>query len=295
MSAWRHWLLVAYASAACAPTFEDQPYLVERPRVLAVVVEPPEARPRAELSLTPTIAGRGAASSLSFRFCTSPPSPGDPRAVSPRCLEQAGVPLESGGGRAVGTLPADACSRFGPNPVGGQQPRDADATGGFYQPIVVDGVGPTAVAFVRVLCPLSDTPVALARELQTTYTPNENPHGFRLEQERGGAWQALGALRAGEPAALRVVWDEDAREPYVWLPPDGRRLEPRREALRLSWFVSAGALREATTGRAEADDAFESPNLFTPPPGASSVELWVIVRDDRGGSAVLHESLAIGE
>ncbi|MEO5769647.1 MAG: hypothetical protein ABIS92_14945, partial [Polyangia bacterium] len=69
-----------------------------------------------------------------------------------------------------------------------------------------------------------------------------------------------------------------------------RTLVDTREALRVSWFTTAGEYLHDRTGRASEDRELSSENSWTAPvmggaPGASgSVHFWVVLRDSRGGS-----------
>lgn len=73
-------------------------------------------------------------------------------------------------------------------------------------------------------------------------------------------------------------------EPYVHFDPLSRKLKDRREAMRLSWFASAGEFEHDRTGRSEAEAGDrESDNRWTAPATRGDVRLWVVLRDDRGG------------
>jgi hypothetical protein len=73
-------------------------------------------------------------------------------------------------------------------------------------------------------------------------------------------------------------------EPYPYLDPIGRALVQRREAMRVSWFASAGTFEHDRSGRPEADAGSPfSDNAWTAPSEAGDVRLWVVLRDDRGG------------
>lgn len=84
-------------------------------------------------------------------------------------------------------------------------------------------------------------------------------------------------------------------ENYVWLPPDATQLESRREGLRISWFVSAGSVATATSARGEHEPDDDSGNTFNAPADTGSHEVWAIVHDDRGGTAVVHQSIDVRE
>jgi hypothetical protein len=74
-------------------------------------------------------------------------------------------------------------------------------------------------------------------------------------------------------------------EPYVYFDPQNRALTDRREAVRVSWFANAGHFDHERTGRAESDASSNtSDNPWTAPDDSLDVWLWVVIRDDRGGT-----------
>ncbi|HEX2691338.1 MAG TPA: hypothetical protein VHN14_32215 [Kofleriaceae bacterium] len=65
---------------------------------------------------------------------------------------------------------------FGPEtPPGNFRPRDADATGGYYQPVRVDVDGLLALGLSRITCKLATAPSAVAHEYDVSYVANQNP------------------------------------------------------------------------------------------------------------------------
>jgi hypothetical protein len=72
-------------------------------------------------------------------------------------------------------------------------------------------------------------------------------------------------------------------EPYLALDPVDHTLASRREAIRVSWFATDGSFEHERTGRAETDHASTSDNRWTAPRAHGVVQLWVVIRDDRGG------------
>lgn len=279
--------------AACAPTLTDDTTLVVAPRVLAAVAEPPEAHPREAVQVSVLVAPavRGGAPQLAF--CTTPAAVGDPRPVSDACLTEKGVPLSVAGLTATGLVPADACARFGPDPVSSDdRPRDPDDTGGFYQPIRITLFDATSVESVRIECALPDAPADLARQLADRYVPNQNPGEPALERKTPDGWQRLDTVTAGESVSLRVRWDAASREKYVYLPPDGAALVNRVEAIGVSWFSSGGSFADAVTGRAEEDAGNDTTNSFVAPP-SGPLTMWIVLRDSRGGSVFLTRSVHV--
>ena len=59
----------------------------------------------------------------------------------------------------------------------------------------------------------------------------------------------------------------------------------RHETMRVSWSATAGTFGEDHTGRTESQFAKTSTdNTWTAPDVAGRVVLWVVLRDDRGGT-----------
>jgi hypothetical protein len=73
-------------------------------------------------------------------------------------------------------------------------------------------------------------------------------------------------------------------EQYVWFDPVARTVSLRREAIRVSWFTTAGTLDTDTGGLAEDEaDRADTDNAWTAPSEAGEARIWLVVRDDRGG------------
>jgi hypothetical protein len=286
----RFWLPALIATvAACTPELDDRPFSIERERLIAVLLEPPELRPGAELRVTPVLAGRQRGSTTpSYHFCAAPPPPADPRSIAEACLTDTRLSLSLEGESARGDVPPEACARFGPDPTGSDfRPRDPDETGGFYQPLVSLGFGEPSVAELRLLCPLPDVPIDLSRAYSERYQPNHNPEGLRLEQAQGEEWHPLSSARGGERLRIRVAWSESARERFVWLSADGAALVDRIEAFRVAWFVTDGNVDQAGTAVSESEPDNQSENTFEAPEQAGTVQLWAVVHDSRGGTAAV--------
>lgn len=62
------------------------------------------------------------------------------------------------------------------------------------------------------------------------------------------------------------------------------RLVERREAVRVAWYATGGELDEPRTGRAEGDAETTTDNTWVAPSEPGRVYLWLVVRDDRGGT-----------
>jgi hypothetical protein len=57
-----------------------------------------------------------------------------------------------------------------------------------------------------------------------------------------------------------------------------------RESMTVSWFTSGGSFDSDSTGRDSTDLTTSSDNGWTAPATAGTVHLWVVLRDDRGGT-----------
>lgn len=287
------WLLACLA-LACRPGFDESPGLVEGPRLLAVVAEPAEARPGQAVTFRPFVAvpeGQPV-DPMSWSFCQSPKPPADDNVVGRSCLLEPGLPLAWDGSLAQGTLPTDACARFGPDPPPGDaRPRDPDTTGGFFQPVIVRAFGEAWAHSQRVSCALPSAPADVARAFAASYRPNRNPAPPSLEARSGDRvldWNAL--PRGAGRVAIYARWPAEDAEIYLWWNPEIRSLHERRESMRLIWFVNAGRLDVGSTGPDEgapaAEAVGESANGWQLPLTPGVYSLWVVLRDARGGAGV---------
>ncbi|HWU85797.1 MAG TPA: hypothetical protein VN253_00875, partial [Kofleriaceae bacterium] len=187
-------------------------------------------------------------------------------------------------------LPADACVRFGPEvPPGNFRPRDPDPSGGFYQPLRVDvdaDAAPALIAFglSRITCKLPNATADLARQYEQRYVANRNP---TLDEPAVPA-----AVPAHSAVELAASWPKDSAEPYLYFDQLAQALVPRREAMRLSWFATAGALDVDATAVGEDDPATRVTTTWhTPAPGPAT--LWFVLRDSRGGVATRAVSITV--
>jgi len=209
---------------------------------------------------------------------------------------------------------------------------DPDSTGGFYQPIVL-GLGdadeePTLAA-VRIQCGAANLPQEEAIELNQGYRPNENPAIAALELRVDDAvievsddapvtvpagasvewtvrWTECpaenacgdGLCTAGEnPTDCREDCQTDARgctgaERYLDTDLETRTVIESTEALRVGWYATTGGFALAQTG---AEGELETANGWTAPEASGPVQVWVVLRDDRGGVAYRSVQVQVGE
>lgn len=305
-----HILMLSLAGAGCVPDLDDDVSLVGDARVLAIVAEPPEAREGGTVRLGVLVAGSaepGIQPLLSFCHARKPLSELGP--VAPECLEDGSPELTplGRGESVVGVIERDACSVFGPRrptaeagqPAG--RPVDPDSTGGFYQPVLAALPGqPSTLGGVRLDCGLPGADRDQLIDYNERHRPNRNPALSSVEVFRDGAYLGIAeatplAVSAGVPVELRAVWEVcsggpdgmtpaeecGGAEPFVMLDPESLTVVERSEVLIASWYATAGAFEEPRTGPDGA--APSSLNTWTAPASPGPVELWVVLRDGRGG------------
>jgi hypothetical protein len=211
-----------------------------------------------------------------------------------------------------------------PDPKPGEpsgRPVDPDPTGGFYQPVLA-WLGSTAVlGAVRLGCPLRD--IDFNRRYRPNENPALTALDAVRGDGSVLAFEADEpvTLGAGERIRLRASWvacpavdacgdgicgpdeaqttcvdsGDDCAAPrgctgaerYVYFDGLAQSVTDRFEALSVSWYATDGTFDAPRTGGsadAGADGGPGSSNGYVAP-GAGTVELWAIVRDDRGGTA----------
>lgn len=271
--------------------------LITSARVIAVRGEPPEAKPGEEVTYEVLVASPEGTLSpkAAWAFCAAAPPLADNSSVSDACLGDAEVrPIQGAGATATATTPKDSCSLFGPDvPPGGFRPRDADVTGGYFQPVRVRAAGQTAFGMERVTCNLADAPVDAVKEYQSRYTPNRNPVIARLTASSVSGAADPKAFHAGEAVTFTLGWKAEDAETYPLFDRASQSVVDRREALRVSWFATAGRFESDRTGRDESDMATSTDNIWTAPEEATTVLLWAVLRDSRGGMSYTSLSVEV--
>jgi len=285
----RAFIVAIAALAACQPDLGPSDTLVTTPRILAIKAEPADAKPNTAATYTALVASpdaAGDAASIVWRFCIAPKPLTENNSVSSECLDDASLVAAGTGSAVTAKTPAKACAFFGPDtPPGGFRPRDADVTGGYYQPLRADGADiPTVFYLARILCNLADAPVDVATEFAKTYTPNQNPHLGPLVARVEGALSPLDAIPAGARVELEASWPAEDAETYAYFDRASQTLVSKRESMRVAWFASDGTFDTGSTGRAEDDFASDVQNGWVAPPRAGAVRLWLVLRDSRGGT-----------
>ena len=268
----------ATGSAGCNNPLDQRLAIIDAPRVLAVIADPAEARPGAQVSYTAVVASPEGpvAATPRWAFCVAPKPPTEDNAVSDGCLDYAHLVVLGTQPSVTAALPADGCLQFGPEtPPGNFRPRDADPTGGYYQPIRADLDDLLAFGLSRITCKLATAPSAVAHDYDLSYVANRNP---MLDPP------ALTRVAPDTDVTLTASWPADAAETYLYYDPLSQALVTRREAMRLSWFSTGGTLTVDASAVAETDPSTSvSTTWHTPASGAAY--LWLVLRDSRGGIA----------
>jgi len=281
------WLLLL---AGCQDALDQRLAIVASPRMLAVASEPPEVMPGQAATLSALVAApTGPLVAMpTWALCAAPKPPTEDNAVADGCLADAVIQLGTSP-IVTAPIPADACRTFGPDVADpGFRPRDADATGGYYQPIRAEmrNLDP-AFGFTRITCNLANAPGDVAQQYKTTYVANANPTLLPLALDgvvlpTDGITPAF--VTADHDVTLVASWPAEASESFLYYDPDSQRLITRHETIKVSWFATAGALDVDASAVDETSTATSvTTNWHTPTAGPAW--LWLVLRDSRGGVA----------
>lgn len=276
-------LAAIIAVTACNSPLDQRLAIVREPRVLAITSEPAETKPGQMVTYTALVASPDGpiAASPSWALCTAPKPPTEDNAVADPCLGDFALIDLGTSSTATATLPSVACIQFGPDvPAGGFRPRDPDSTGGYYQPVRADtGVADLAFGFTRITCNLPAATGDVQRQYQTEYVANQNPTLLPPMLS-----VAVDQVTAHADVTLTASWPAEAAERYLYYDPSSQTLVMRREAMRVSWFATGGAIDVDASAVAEDDDATLVSTVWHAP-GAGPAWLWIVLRDSRGGIA----------
>jgi hypothetical protein len=263
---------LALVGTGCEPDTDLPRTFIDGPRVLAIKAEPPSVPPGGSTTVTTLIVGTGGATpTVSWARCRRAPRPGE--AINPDCVDtaQADFLEPIGEGTTITTtMPDVMASDLG-------QP---DATGSVYLPLIarVTVAGETLIATYRL-------------RFQSDGDANHNPvlTGL-LRVDAAGTAIPLDAaapptVRAGDRVTLQIAVADGSVETYP--PPLGGAAVP--EMLRTSWFSTAGKFTEERSEGPQASTVLELDSLL-PAPG-NAIELFSVIRDDRGGTDYVQRTL----
>lgn len=277
----------------CSNDFDPASYLAPGSlRVLGVVADPPEAAPGGTSTLTVITPDLPAMPTYDWIVCTQPPPPGT-SAVDPLCFEaDMGdflVHVAGNGPSATVTMPADA----GPSTLG-----IPDAGLGLYQPVIARATMGSATL---------DTEYGL--RLAVPGYPNHNPTiasaslvGEPLDAspmtvtELSADPAAPTPVAAGSEPTLRLTLTPDSFESFLQIggtPPDVTTMTATEQP-RFFWYADAGIFTNDTTGADQPDTQLKLDDAKHHPPRAGDViNVFVVVHDDRGGTASTHRYLVV--
>ena len=285
---------------SCRPDFGERESFVDRAQVLAVRIDPPEAKPGELVTATLLVAspaGPIESPPASWAFCATPKLLTENGSVSAACLAAGVVAIGEGDGAVSSTLPPTGCFDFGPETQSAEvRPRDADVTGGYFLPIrarvrAVSGAEPiTAFGFARLGCNLPNAPADAVVAFRAHYKSNVNPALLPVEARLDGATTplALDQVPRAAHVVFRASWKPEDAETFAVFDVGSQTVVTRRESLRVSWFTTAGSFDRDRTGRT-GDEGNEpesfTDNTWTAPDDARAAQLWLVLRDARGGVA----------
>jgi hypothetical protein len=262
--------------------------------VLAIKAQPPETPPGQKSMLTAlTVDTMGRPLDIGWSECLLPPLQG--QIVNPDCLlgpaASSRRPLGSGPQLEV-TMPAmDSVQSLGL----------PDATGGVYLPLIaqVTAGSDTLVASYRLR--LGTGSPANQNPMLTGVFTVVAPEAGAADAGSPGAGEVVTALdpatppvvHSGDQLTLRASFAPGSAEAYQIQDPRGNAgtIMPRgvTETLTLSWFATAGSLSEGSSGVERPDQVLKLDQHL--PPGGTAIDLWVVGRDERGGTDYVHRTL----
>ena len=286
-------------SAGCEAALDQRLAIVHDPRVLAIVAEPAEALPNTPVTYTALVASPDGpvAATPSWAFCIAPKPPTEDDVVVPGCLAGDQIVSLGTAPTVTGTLPKDGCLLFGPDtPPGGFRPRGADASGGYYQPVRAVVGDADAFGLSRITCKLPNAPADASRDYQTMYMANANPTLLPLAlADASGAVVAATAVPADADVTLTAAWPAEAAEAYVSYDPGAEKVVPRREAMRVSWFATDGALPvdASAVDEPDATSVTRVTTTWHTPAAPGAAWLWLVLRDSRGGIATQEIAITV--
>ena len=214
------------------------------------------------------------------------------------------------------------------------RPVDPDSTGGYQQPVRVrfaSGATDGYAAYgIRITCGLAGATREQTADFTERYHRNENPAIEGIEATAEGALSGDALADGGEVTVapgvrmrFEVRWPACARddacgdsvcgasesrricpsdcetprgcagaETYVLYDRIAQHVTTAREHLRVAWFATGGTFEQERTD--STGDANETENVWIAPSASSTVTVWLVLRDDRGGTSWQHAIVHVG-
>ena len=287
-------ILFILATACALPDF-TQEWLVDRTRVLAIQAEPPEAASGQLVTLSALVVDPNGEPEAAWVACTMPVdcpdfeavqslAAADTSAMSAEELAAWQADAAAAGflGFGAGLSPTLVVSGVGAPPgdtgipdTGLRDTADTASTDsgsvsmGSELVLIVDAlpVG-KALGDVTLGDPKATEVASKGLTVSDSATPNQNPGVASLTVDGDDA----ATVSRGSSASLKATLTDGSAESY--LDEDG---ETQTEEPTVSYYVAAGSLMQSS---AAADEPEVS---WTAPESAGTVNVWVVVRDGRGG------------
>jgi hypothetical protein len=294
--------------AACKPSVGQPPYRITDSTLLAVYGSPSEVKPNASVTYSFLIgspAGTVTDVSAFWDVCETPKPPSESNAVASACAQPPDAGASSVGQTFTVAMPSKACQLFGPiapTPAPGQpavRPRDPDSTGGYYLPVQVWlpdlPSGPAeGFAFERISCNLANAPASAITDYNSRYQPNISPgidhtdivdaSGRTPFESVDGMVQTVSVI-SGASVVIEAALMPGSAETFAYYDATTETVVDQQESLHMSWFVTGGTFEHDRTGVAAGDSSTSTNNRWTAPSLPGTVNLWLVLRDSRGGVA----------
>ena len=269
-----------------------------------LVAEPRLLGARVEVDGDPGRAAPAPGELATLRFLLASP---DGRASFGYALSACSAALRQGGRAGCSAAPFVQVTRENRDQSGAdwrfEVPRELEPSG---RVLLVGVVCPDGSPRSETSCDGSHpgVPLQLELELAREGDANRNPE---LQAESidfdGQAWTELGPdegdgdcggfglpeADVGSAHTLTVRLDESDRDPL----PRPSRLDPSRESLQLSHFVSEGDISRAFETVSWESDELERRATWTAPDAPGIVRFWFVLRDFRGGAAFVERAVCV--
>jgi len=289
-------ICLALGSGGCRQNMEPASYVTGL-RVLAITAQPPQVPPGQTAALSALVVDtQGRPLRIAWSQCLAAPLQG--QAVNPDCLTGA----DNGSLQALGSGPQIAVTM--PTTAPSVQALGLpDATGGLYLPLVVAATvdGDSLVATYGLRVNLTGEPANQNPRLTDVYTVVPGSGGADAGSADSG--EVLTAIdpatplpvHAGDVLTLRVTFAPGSAESYQ-IPGSSSTGSPMprtvTETLNVAYFATAGSLSGGTSGVERPDRILTLDSAHLPASG-TAIDLWVIGRDERGGTDYLHRTLVL--
>ena len=266
--------------------------IVDSPRVLAVVVDPPEVTPGASVAVTPLVA-HASEVEVEYRVCGTFDGPvGGAAQFGEMDQEDCGEGALLRGSGPTWNVQAELIEALWRSPELSQT-----ILGGTLPPEAVDIVRTSVGLPVLVELTIQADGEELRAVKRVLMSENPAPHknpppphfkfgGIEVKGDPELPWTCTAAepLRVTAGADVEIVpATEDGREPwlerYRVIDAFGKT-EERSERAYYSWFASAGHFESHSTRSPLRNQVWTAPNE-----GGRPAQLWLVVRDGHGGTS----------